>query len=85
MGMFDKAKEMAEKGKQAAQEGAEKAKEVAEKATSAETIADAIIAALDKQEKINKILEEKGSKYCIGEITVELSLPPSISFSLSRK
>lgn len=92
MGLFDKAKEAADKAKQAAQDGVDKAKEAAEKAKeksmellSEEGLADAIMSALSKQEKINQILDGKGCKYCIGEITVELGLPPSISFSIIRK
>lgn len=92
MGLFDKAKEAAEKAKQAGQEAAEKAKEAgheaAEKAkelVSPEKLAEMITNALATQEKVNQALEAKGSRYTIGELTIELGLPPSISFTITRK
>jgi len=92
MSLFDKAKEAAQGAADKAKEAADKAKDAAEKAkekslelVSDDKIADAIISALTKQEKVNEILAAKGSKYCIGEISVELGLPPSISFTIVRK
>lgn len=91
MSLFDKAKEAADKAKQAGQDAAEKAKDAAEKAKeksmelmSDEKLAEAIMNALSKQEGINKVLEAKGSHYRVGELTIELGLPPSISFTITR-
>jgi len=91
MGFLDKAKEAADKAKQAGQEAADKAKDAAEKAKeksmelmSDENLAEAIMNALAKQEGINKVLEAKGSKFRVSDLTIELGLPPSISFTITR-
>ena len=49
-----------------------------------ENIADFVINATKKQESINEELKKKDSPYRLGEMELELSIPPSISFSIRR-
>jgi hypothetical protein len=42
-----------------------------------ETLAEMIMAAVSKQEYVNKVLEGKGSNYRISEIEIEMGIPPS--------
>ena len=49
-----------------------------------ENIADFVISATKKQESINEELKKKKSPYRLGEMELELSIPPSISFSIRR-
>lgn len=69
----------------------DKAKQVKQKVTdsitefsSDEAIANTIIKAVEKQEKVNLLLKEKGSNYRIGGIDIGMSLPPSVSFEVKR-
>ena len=73
MSIFDKAKGLSDK--------------VMEKAvdfSSDELIADTIIKAVEKQEKINRILESRGANYRISDIELGMGVPPSVSFSVTR-
>lgn len=73
MKILDKAKALSEK--------------IADKAvefSSDELIADAIIKAVEKQEKVNRILESKGSNYRVEDIDLEMGLPPTIVFGIRR-
>jgi len=73
MSFFDKAKAISDK--------------VVEKAvdfSSDELIADTIIKAVEKQEKVNHILQKKGSNYRINDIELGLSIPPTVVFGISR-
>ena len=73
MSLFDKAKAISEK--------------VVEKAvdfSSDELIADTIMKAVKKQEKVNGILQEKGSNYRVNDIELGLSIPPTVVFGISR-
>ena len=73
MSILDKAKELSNK--------------VSEKATefsSDELIADTIIKAVAKQEKVNRILREKQCNYRISDIDLEMGIPPSVIFGVRR-
>ena len=73
MGILDKAKEIGGK--------------VSESVTSFssdEVIADTIIKAVEKQEKVNAILQEKGSNYRVSDIELGMGLPPSVTFGVRR-
>ena len=48
-------------------------------------IVNAIVRAVNKQDRVNVILKEKGSDYRISGIEVENSIPPKISFSVGRE
>jgi len=48
------------------------------------TLAELIIRATALQEKTNTSLRQKGSPYRIAEISISASIPPSVSFVISR-
>ena len=48
------------------------------------TLADLIIKATALQEKTNTSLRKKGSPYRISEIAISASIPPGVSFTISR-
>jgi len=50
-----------------------------------ETLAEMIMAAVSKQEDVNKVLKEKGSNYRISEIEIEMGIPPKLIFGIRRK
>ncbi len=52
-------------------------------AADVEAIAESIIQATQKKDRINAILEKKGSNYRVGEIDLAMGMPPSISFSIN--
>lgn len=65
----------------------DKAKEITEKMTefsSDEVIADTIIKAVEKQEKVNALLKEKGSDYRVADIDLGMGVPPSVTFGIRR-
>ncbi len=73
MGLLDKAKEISDK--------------VGESITSFssdEVIADTIIKAVEKQEKVNAILKAKGSNYRVSDIDLGMGVPPSVTFGVRR-
>lgn len=73
MGLMDKAKGLSDK--------------VMEKAvqfSSDELIADTIIKAVEKQEKVNKALEQRGSKYRVADINLQMGIPPTVEFGIRR-
>lgn len=73
MSFLDKAKELSNK--------------VAEKTvefSSDEVIADTIIKATDKQEKVNAILKTRGSNYRVSSINLSMGIPPGVSFGIRR-
>ena len=51
---------------------------------SDEKLADLIVQAASKQEGVNKILKARNSNYRVGDIGIELSIPPSIIFGIRR-
>jgi len=73
MSFLDKAKELTNK--------------VAEKTvefSSDEVIADTIIRAVNKQEKVNEILKERGSNYRVSSLNLSMGIPPGVSFGIRR-
>ena len=48
------------------------------------TLAELIVKATSLQELTNKALRQKGSMYRIGEISISASIPPAVSFAISR-
>ena len=73
MSFLDKAKELSNK--------------VAEKTvefSSDEIIADTIIKATDKQEKVNAILKTRGSNYRVSSLNLSMGIPPGVSFGIRR-
>jgi hypothetical protein len=48
------------------------------------TLADLVIRATALQEKTNESLRQKGSLYRVSELQISASIPPGISFSISR-
>jgi hypothetical protein len=48
------------------------------------TLAELIIKATALQEMTNKSLRTKGSPYRIAEISISASIPPAVSFAISR-
>ena len=68
-----------------------KAKELSSKVTekvvefsSDELIADTIIKAVEKQEKVNLILQEKGCPYRVNDLDLEMGIPPTVVFGIRR-
>ena len=73
MTLFDKAKELSSK--------------VVDKTvefSSDEIIADTIIAAMKKQEKVNAILKQRGSNYRVSGVDLEMGVPPKMIFGVRR-
>ncbi len=73
MGILDKAKALGDK--------------VSDSVTSFssdEVIADTIIKAVDKQERVNAILRAKGSNYRVCDIDLGMGIPPSVTFGVRR-
>ncbi len=69
----------------------DKAKELSNKVTekvvefsSDELIADTIIKAVEKQEKVNLILQEKGCLYRVNDLDLEMGIPPTLVFGIRR-
>jgi len=73
MSIFDKAKEITDS--------------ITEKAvqfSSDELIADTIIKAVEKQEKVNAILQEKGANYRVNDIDLQMGIPPTVTFGIRK-
>jgi hypothetical protein len=73
MGILDKAKEIGDK--------------VSESITnfsSDEVIASTVIRAVEKQEKVNALLQEKGSNYRVSDIDLGMGIPPTVTFGVRR-
>jgi len=73
LGILDKAKELSNR--------------VVEKAvefSSDELIANTIIKAVEKQEKVNAILQERGSNYRVNDIDLAMGIPPTVIFGIRR-
>ena len=69
----------------------DKAKEITDKVTesvtsfsSDEVIANTLIKAIGKQEKVNAILKEKGCNYRVADIELGMGVPPSVTFGVRR-
>ena len=52
--------------------------------SSDEAIASAVMKAVEKQEKVNAILKEKGSNYRVSDIELQMGIPPTITFGVRR-
>ena len=77
MSLLDKAKELSG-------QAVEKVGESVSDLGGDDLIVNTIIRTAEKQERINRLLEEQGCNYRITGIDVENSIPPKAVFSLSR-
>ncbi len=62
-------------------------KKITEKAknySADELVADSIIKAGKKKDKVNVILQQKGSDYRIKHIEMDIDFPPSVVFKISK-
>jgi len=75
MGIIDQAKEVANTA-------VDKAKE---KSIGDDFLADVIIKHTTKQEHINEILQSKASNYRIGNIEIEVGIPPKVAYVIEKK
>ena len=73
MGLLDKAKELGDK-----------VNESVTAFNSDEVIANTIIKAIEKQEKVNAILKAKGCNYRVADIDLGMGIPPSVTFGVRR-
>jgi len=73
MGILDKAKELGDK-----------VNESIATFSSDEVIANTVIKAVEKQEKINEILKQKGSNYRVADIELGMGIPPTVTFGVRR-
>lgn len=73
MGILDKAKELGDK-----------VNESITSFSSDEVIANTIIKAVEKQEKVNALLKEKGANYRVADIELGMGVPPSVTFGVRR-
>ena len=73
MGLLDKAKQLGDK-----------VKESVTSFSSDEVLANTVIKAVEKQEKVNRILKEKGCNYRVADIELGMGIPPSVSFGVRR-
>ncbi len=73
MGILDKAKELTDKISDSVTEF-----------SSDEVIANAVMKAVEKQEKVNAILKEKGANYRVSKIDLEMGVPPTVSFGVRQ-
>ena len=73
MGILDKAKELGDK-----------VNESVTAFSSDEVIANTVIKAVEKQEKVNAILKEKGCNYRVADIDLGMGIPPSVTFGVRR-
>jgi len=73
MGFLDKAKELGDK-----------VNESVTAFSSDEVIANTIIKAVEKQEKVNDILKEKGANYRVADIELSMGIPPTVTFGVRR-
>lgn len=73
MGLLDKAKQLGDK-----------VNESITTFSSDEVIASTVMKAVEKQEKINAILRERGCNYRIGDIELGMGIPPSVTFGVRR-
>ena len=73
MGLLDKAKELTDKVSESITEF-----------SSDEVIANTIMKAVGKQEKVNAILKVKGSNYRVSDIELQMGIPPTVAFGVRR-
>ena len=73
MGILDKAKKLSD--------------QVSESVTSFSSdavIANTIIKAVEKHERVNALLQEKGANYRVSDIELGMGIPPTVSFGVRR-
>jgi hypothetical protein len=70
----------------------DKAKELSDKVTesvtsfsSDEVIANTVIKAVAKQEKVNALLKAKGCNYRVSDIELGMGIPPTVTFGVRRE
>lgn len=51
---------------------------------SDEAIANTIVKAVEKQERVNAVLKQKGSNYRVADIELGMGIPPSVTFGVRR-
>ncbi|GLS26075.1 hypothetical protein [Marinibactrum halimedae] len=73
MGLLDKAKELGDK-----------VNESVTSFSSDEVIANTIIRAVEKQEKVNALLKAKGCNYRVSDIDLGMGIPPTVTFGVRR-
>ena len=73
MGLLDKAKQISDK-----------VNESVTTFSSDEVIANTVIKAVEKQEKVNAILKEKGCHYRMSGIDLGVGMPPTVTFAVRR-
>jgi len=73
MGILDKAKEIGSK-----------VNDSVTSFSSDEVIANTIIKAVDKQEKVNALLQAKGCNYRVADIDLGMGIPPTVTFGVRR-
>ncbi len=73
MGLLDKAKELTDKVSESITEF-----------SSDEVIANTIMKAVGKQEKVNALLKVKGSNYRVNDIELQMGIPPTVTFGVRR-
>lgn len=73
MGILDKAKEIGDK-----------VNESVATFSSDEVIAKTVVKAVEKQEKVNAILKEKGCNYRVADIELGMGIPPTVTFGVRR-
>ena len=73
MSLLDRAKELSSKA-------VEKSTEF----SSDELIANTIMKAVEKQEKVNEILRAKGSNYRVNDIDLQMGIPPTVVFGIRK-
>lgn len=73
MSILDKAKSLGEK-----------VNESVATFSSDEVIANTVIRAVEKQEKVNEILRQKGCNYRVAGIELGMGIPPTVTFGVLR-
>lgn len=73
MSLLDKAKELSDK-----------VNETVATFSSDEVIANTVIKAVEKQEKVNELLKTKGSNYRVADIELGMGIPPTVTFGVRR-
>ncbi|WP_157954176.1 hypothetical protein [Microbulbifer sp. A4B17] len=73
MGIFDKAKELGER-----------VNESVTAFSSDDVIANTVIKAVEKQEKVNAILKARGCNYRVADIDLGMGIPPTVTFGVRR-
>ena len=73
MGILDKAKQLGDK-----------VNESVTAFSSDEVIASTIVKAVEKQEKVNALLKEKGCNYRVADIDLGMGIPPTVTFGVRR-